>query len=81
MIDSIMTIAGIMVPMEMTNNGWIFLWAVPLIIIIATVYKATKLDQVFNNRFVKESAVLSLTIMGFMALIAVVLYFFMLIIT
>jgi hypothetical protein len=81
MIDSIMTIAGIMVPMEMTNNGWIFLWAVPLIIIIATVYKATKLDRVFNNRFVKDSAVLSLTIMGFMALIAVVLYFFMLIIT
>lgn len=77
MIGSIMTIAGIMVPMEMTNNGWIFLWAVPLIIIIATVYKATKIDSVFNLWFVKESALLSLTIMGFMVLIAIVLYLIM----
>lgn len=81
MIGSIMTIAGIMVPMDMTNNGWIFLWAIPLIIIIATVYKATKIDKVLNFYFVKESAVLSLTIMGFMVLIAAVLYLFMLIIT
>ena len=81
MIDSIMTIAGIMVPMEMTNNGWIFLWAIPLIIIIAAVYKATKLDRVFNFRFAKESAVLSLTIMGFMVLIAIVLFLLMFIIT
>lgn len=81
MTDSIMTIAGIMVPMEMPNNGWVFLWAIPLIVLISVVYKATKLNKVFNLRFVKDSAVLSLTIMGFMVLIAAAIYIFVSIVT
>ena len=61
-------------PLEMTNNGFIFLWAFPLVACIAAVYKATKLDCVTSLRFVRESLILTVTILGFMFLIAVALW-------
>lgn len=70
-----------MTPLDIPNNWTILLWSIPLIIIIATVYKATKLEKVTDLRFVKESAGLSVTIIGFMALIAVGLWIAMAILT
>lgn len=81
MADLVCMLAGIMQPMDMENTGSIFLWAVPLIVCIATVYKATKFNEVTNFRFVKESLVLSGTILGFMLLIAIVLWVFVAIFT
>ncbi len=75
MIDLGCMLAGIFTqPLDMENNWTVFLWFLPLTIIISTVYKATKVNKVTNLNFVKESATLSATIIGFMILIAIVLW-------
>lgn len=68
-------------PVDVPNNVESFLWIVPIVVLIAVVYKATKFDDVMNKRFVLECATLAGTILGFMLLIAVVLYFFVALIT
>lgn len=61
-------------PMQMTNNWSVFIWLIPLTIVISTVYKATKFDKVTSKSFIRESATLTVTILGFMFLIAAVLW-------
>lgn len=75
MLSSAFTLVMIFAePLKMKNDGWQFLWAIPLIICIATVYKATKVEKVTDFSFVKESITLSATILGFMLLIAIVMW-------
>lgn len=68
-------------PVDVPNTVWSFFWIVPIVVLIAVVYKATKLDDVLSWRYVKECAALAGTILGFMFLIAVGLYFFVAIVT
>lgn len=62
------------VPMDIANSPASLLWIIPLVIFIAAVYKATKFDKI-NIKYIKETAILIGTILGFMLLIAVGLSF------
>ena len=68
-------------PVDVPSNVWSFLWIVPIVVLIAVVYKATKLDNVLSKRYVLECAALAGTILGFMLLIAVILYVFVAFVT
>ncbi|MBN1436085.1 MAG: hypothetical protein JW936_03330 [Sedimentisphaerales bacterium] len=69
-------LAGILLePMNIPTNAASLLWALPICIGIAVVYKAVKLEdnQLSLKPFIVETALLVATIIGFLILVAVVL--------
>lgn len=68
-------------PIEVSNGPAMFLWMVPIVFIIAFVYKAVKLPDMGTYRYLKASIILAFTILIFYALIAVGLYAIMRIVT
>lgn len=67
-------LASFTLPMTISNSGLMFVWLVPLVVIIAIVYKATKMREITALGLAREVVVLSGTILIFMALIAAGLY-------
>ena len=74
MVEMNTILASFTLPMTISNSGLMFVWLVPLVVIIAMVYKATKMREITAVGLAREVAVLSGTILIFMALIAVGLY-------
>jgi hypothetical protein len=66
-------LAQFRIPEEVGTNPRSLLLLLPLLIAIAVVYKATKVPKVSAGNFVKESAVLFVSILVFMAITALVL--------
>ena len=67
-------LAGILLePMDVPTNAASLLWALPICVGIAVVYKAVKLDdsQLAFKPFIIETALLVATIIGFLILVAV----------
>jgi membrane protease YdiL (CAAX protease family) len=64
-------------PVHIGTTPYAFLLALPLIAIIAVVYKATKLEKIELISFVRESFLLFGSIVVFMVLTAVCVFVFM----
>ena len=61
-------------PMRIGTTPASMLWLLPLVVVIAVVYKATKVHKIRPWRFAKESAVLFGSIIVFITAAAVILY-------
>ncbi|MCD4830481.1 MAG: hypothetical protein K8R02_01585 [Anaerohalosphaeraceae bacterium] len=70
-------LASFVSPVDIGTTPQSLLLALPLIAVIAVVYKATKLEEFTFASFVKESAILFGSISVFMILAAVGLYLVM----
>jgi len=74
-ITNALVMATFTVPEKITTDPQSILWLLPLVAAIAIVYKATKLPEIKIVNFVKESVVLFGSIVVFMFVTALVLYF------
>ena len=74
-ITNALVMATFTVPEKITTDPQSLLWLLPLVAAIAIVYKATKLPEIKIVNFVKESVVLFGSIVVFMFVTALVLYF------
>lgn len=61
-------------PMRVGTSPASMLWLLPLVAVIAVVYKATKVHRIRLKPFVKESAVLFGSIIVFIGVAALILY-------
>ncbi len=68
-------LASFLVPEELGTNPNSLLLLLPLIAAISIIYKATKLSTITANNFIKEVAVLFVSITVVMILTAIVLLF------
>ncbi|OHB53170.1 MAG: hypothetical protein A2Y07_10515 [Planctomycetes bacterium GWF2_50_10] len=67
-------LASFTAPITVSNGPAMFGWVLPLVIVIAFVYKATKIPEPFSwYKLIRESVILILTIVVVMALIAATL--------
>jgi hypothetical protein len=69
-------LANFRVPEHIPNNAWSFAYIVPLAAILSVVYKTTKLPTFTWRGLLKESAVLTASILVFMAAVAFSIYCF-----
>lgn len=60
-------------PLEIPTRAISLLWALPICLTIALVYKALKLETFRFSTFLREVVLLFLTIIGFLVLVAIVL--------
>lgn len=60
-------------PLSVPTNVWSQLWAIPICLCIAVVYKAVKLDEIKLKPFVREVSLLFVTIIAFLIMVALVL--------
>ena len=67
-------LAGFMAPVHISATANALLLALPLLAVIATVYKATKLDEIKLVSFVREVVILFGSILVFMILTAAVIF-------
>jgi hypothetical protein len=67
-------IATFTTPESIGNDAKSFLWLLPLVAAIASVYKALKLDSISARNFIRETLILFGTIVLFTAAIALALY-------
>ncbi len=67
-------LAGFMSPVHISTTAKALLLALPLLAVIATVYKATKLDEIKLVSFVREVVILFGSILVFMILTAVAIF-------
>ena len=58
-------------PLHVPTKAVSLLWAIPICLSFATVYKAIKIDKIEAAHFVREVTFLFLTIIGFLILGAV----------
>jgi hypothetical protein len=58
------------IPTDITS----LLWALPICLSIAVVYKAIKLEQFTTGYFAREVSLLFITIIGFLVVVAMVLW-------
>ncbi len=66
-------LASFSTPMDIHTTPWDLLWAIPICICIAAVYKAVKLDKFETRNYLREVVFLSMTLVGFLILSAIVL--------
>ena len=69
-----MILANFLSPESISTTPISLLFALPLIAVIAIVYKATKIEQVKPWPFIKECVILFGSILVFIVVIGVVLY-------
>ena len=67
-------LAGFMTPVYIGTTAKALLWALPLIAVIAIVYKATKLDEIKLVPFLRETFLLFGSILVFMVITAIVVF-------
>jgi len=60
-------------PLEVPTTPAGLLWALPISMFIAMVYKAIKLEEFRTGLFVREVLLLFVTIIGFLLLVGVIL--------
>ncbi|OHB52096.1 MAG: hypothetical protein A2Y10_11230 [Planctomycetes bacterium GWF2_41_51] len=77
MINMIYILANFMSPVHIGTTPKSFLLALPLIAVIAIVYKATKMEKIELVSFVRETFLLFGSILVFMVLAAVGIFIFM----
>jgi hypothetical protein len=70
-------LAGLMSPVHIGTTPYSFFLALPLIAVVAIVYKATKMEKIELVSFVRESFLLFGSILVFMVLTAVGIFVFM----
>ncbi|MFA5292620.1 MAG: hypothetical protein WC496_06245 [Phycisphaerae bacterium] len=70
-------LAGFMAPINIGTTPQAFLLALPLITVIAVVYKATKLEKITLVSFLRETVLLFGSILAFMVLTAIVIFLIM----
>jgi len=70
-------LAGFTSPVHIGTTPYSFLLAMPLIAVVAIVYKATKMEKIELISFVRESFLLFGSIVIFMVLTAVGIFIFM----
>ena len=70
-------LAGFMLPVHIGTSPKAFLLALPLIAVIAIVYKATKMEKIELVSFVRETFLLFGSILVFMVLTAIGIFIFM----
>ncbi len=68
-------IAGFTSPMDISTTPSSLLWMFPLLLAVALIYKATKLRIIRWGNFLRQSAVLFLTLSVFISAAAAVLIF------
>lgn len=66
-------LAGFTEPLRIGLSPWVLLWVLPLSASIAIVYKATKVSKVEPWPFAKETCLLLLSIVAFMAIAGAIL--------
>jgi hypothetical protein len=71
--EATILLAGFLSPEYIGTTPASMFWLLPLIVSIAVVYKATKVEKIDNILFLKESLMLLGSIFLFMVLIGVVL--------
>ena len=69
-------LASFKVPMYVANDAWSFLYFLPLAFVLALVYKTTKIPEFSWLLLLRESLVLTVSIVAFMIVVAVSLYAF-----
>ena len=67
-------LASFTVPHAIGGDASSLLWLLPLLAVVAIVYKTLKLPVITTQKFIREVVVLFGAILIFMALIAVALY-------
>ena len=67
-------LGAFMVPMEVSNDAWSFLYIVPLAIVLSVVYKTTKITTFTWLGLAKQSAILAAWIVVFMIMVAAGIY-------
>jgi hypothetical protein len=67
-------LAGLMAPVYIGTTPYAFFLALPLIVVIAVVYKATKLEKIEFVSFVRESFLLFCSIVVFMVVAAIIIF-------
>ena len=68
-------LASFTAPMEIGTRPQMMLWLLPLTASIAIVYKATKLSKITTGNFLKECTGLFASIIVFIVVTALVLFF------
>jgi hypothetical protein len=69
-------LAGFTVPMQVPNDWRSFLFIIPLALVLSLVYKTTKMTEFSWLALLKESAILTASILVFMAVVAASIYAF-----
>jgi hypothetical protein len=69
-------LASFFSPIQISTTPQSLLYALPLLIVIAVVYKATKFDEIKFLPFFRESIVLFVSILFFMVITAIGIYLF-----
>lgn len=70
-------LANFMSPVDIGTTARALLLALPLIAVIAVVYKAIKVGEIKFTSFLRESILLFGSILGFMVITAVVIFMIM----
>ena len=73
MVDGSFMLAAFTSPIEIGTTPASMLWMFPLLAAIALVYKATKMRVLFTKKYLLQSALLFLSVSGFMIMAIVVL--------
>ena len=73
MVDGGFILAAFTAPIEIGTTPGSMLWMFPLLAAIALVYKATKMRVLFTKKYLIQSAMLFLSVSGFMIIAIVVL--------
>ena len=60
-------------PLTVPTDAWALLWALPISLSIALIYKAIKVHTFRPGPYLREVALLFATIVGFLVVVAVVL--------
>ena len=74
MHDMINLLASFTAPIHIGTDPAALLWMFPLLAAVAIIYKATKLRVIFPLRFIKEVALLFITMSVLMILAGIALY-------
>jgi hypothetical protein len=69
-------LASFTTPMHIPNNTWSFLYILPLAFVLAVVYKTTKITVFSWWALLRESIILTASIVVFMAAVAIGIYIF-----
>ena len=75
-LESILVLASFTAPVEIGTTPASMLLMLPLVAAITVAYKATKIEKITADKFLKESVVLFGSIIVFMGITALVLYAF-----
>lgn len=74
MISSTALLSSLTIPMNIATNPASMLWMFPLLLGVSVIYKAVKMRVLFPAKFIKEVAVLFVSISIFICIIGALLH-------